>query len=108
MTTPDESPIIRTSSKRMAQGIAIVVGLVAIGAAIIIPFWNVMDKHPPAASLVHPKEAPLEESGVSTSLGTIEGVSKPQQAAPSEGGAVPTAPSADSLRSRNAAQQDAQ
>ena len=45
MTTHDESPIIRTSSKRMAQGIAIVVALVAIGAAIIIPFWNVMDKH---------------------------------------------------------------
>jgi plastocyanin len=76
----------------MAQGIAIVVGLLAIGAAIIIPFWNVMDKHPPAASLVHPKEAPLEESGVSTSLGTIEGVSKP--AAPSGGGAATTAPSA--------------
>ena len=31
MTTPDESPIIRTSSKRMAQGLAIVVIVMAVG-----------------------------------------------------------------------------
>ena len=95
MTTHDESPIIRTSSKRMAQGIAIVVALVAIGAAIIIPFWNVMVEHPPAASLIRPKAPPLEESGTGTSLGTVEGLTKPaEQTAPSGGAAAPSAANA--------------
>ena len=44
MTTPDESPIIRTSSKRMAQGLAIVVIVMAVGAAIAIPNWHNMAK----------------------------------------------------------------
>ena len=34
MTTHDESPIIRTSSKRMAKGILIVVITLAFGTAI--------------------------------------------------------------------------
>ena len=59
MTTHDESPIIRTSKKRMAQGIAIVVGLLAIGTAIIIPFWNVMDSTSTSQlRLIRPKAPP--------------------------------------------------
>ena len=58
MTTHDESPIIRTSKKRMAQGIAIVVGLLAIGTAIIIPFWNFMDKQSTGSFLDQTKRRP--------------------------------------------------
>ena len=48
MTTHDESPIIRTSSRRMAQGIAIIVILSAVGAGILIPSWKQMAHNPPA------------------------------------------------------------
>jgi plastocyanin len=52
MTTHDESPIIRTSPKRMAQGLAIVVIVVAVCAAILIPNWNQMAKNPPPVSSI--------------------------------------------------------
>jgi plastocyanin len=52
MTTHDESPIIRTSPKRMAQGLAIMVGVVAVCAAILIPNWNQMAKVPPPVSSI--------------------------------------------------------
>jgi plastocyanin len=52
MTTHDESPIIRTSPKRMAQGLAIVVIVVAVCAAILIPNWNQMAKVPPPVSSI--------------------------------------------------------
>ena len=80
MTTHDESPIIRTSSRRMAQGIAIVVILTAVGAGILIPSWKQMATHPPAASLIQPAGPPEGQTGIQTSIGTIEGVSKPKPA----------------------------
>jgi plastocyanin len=80
MTTHDESPIIRTSSKRMAQGIAIIVILAAVGAGILIPSWKQMAHNPPAASLIQPEGPPEGVTGVQTSIGTIEGVSKPNPA----------------------------
>jgi plastocyanin len=52
MTTHDESPIIRTSPKRMAQGLAIMVGVVAVCAAILVPNWNQMAKVPPPVSSI--------------------------------------------------------
>ena len=79
MTTHDESPIIRTSSKRMAQGIAIVLILTAVGAGILIPFWKQMAHNPPAASLIQPEGPPEGQTGIQTSIGTIEGVSKPAE-----------------------------
>ena len=78
MTTHDEIPIIRTSPKRMAQGIAIVVILIGIGAAILIPSWKLMSHNAPAASLIQPKVPPEEATGFQTSIGTIEGLSKPK------------------------------
>jgi plastocyanin len=78
MTTHDENPIIRTSPKRMAQGIAIVVILIGIGAAILIPSWKLMSHNAPAASLIQPKVPPEEATGFQTSIGTIEGLSKPK------------------------------
>ena len=78
MTTHDESPIIRTSSKRMAKGILIVVITLAFGAAIIVPFWQTMIHNPPIASTLK-HEAPPIPSGTQTSIGTIEGVTNQQQ-----------------------------
>jgi plastocyanin len=98
MTTHDENPITRTSPKRMAQGIAIVVILMGIGAAILIPSWKLMSHNPPAASLIQPKAPPEEATGFQTSIGTIEGLSKPKPAQgpagpePSGGPATSTGP----------------
>ena len=77
MTTHDESPIIRTSSKRMAKGILIVVITLAVGAAIIIPFWQTMINHPPAASTLKHEEPPEIATGTQTSIGASE-ETKPQ------------------------------
>jgi plastocyanin len=52
MTTHDESPIIRTSPKRMAQGLAIMVGVVAVCTVILVPNWNQMAKVPPPVSSI--------------------------------------------------------
>jgi plastocyanin len=79
MTTHDESPIIRTSPKRMAKGILIVVITLAFGAAIIVPFWQTMIHNPPKASTVKHEEAPPIATGTQTSIGTIEGVTNQQQ-----------------------------
>ena len=78
MTTHDESPIIRTSSKRMTKGILIVVITLAIGTAIIVPFWQTMIHQPPAAStLKHEEPLPLP-SGTQTSIGVIDGATSQQ------------------------------
>ena len=80
MTTHDESPIIRTSPKRMAKGILIVVITLAFGAAIIVPFWQTMIHHPPLASTLKHEEAPPIATGTQTSIGTVDGgVAKQQQ-----------------------------
>ena len=79
MTTHDESPITRTSSKRMAKGILIVVITLAFGAAIIVPFWQTMIHNPPIASTLKHEEAPPIPSGTQTSIGTVDGVTKQQQ-----------------------------
>jgi plastocyanin len=101
MTTHDESPIIRTSQRRFAIGIAIIVILMGIGIGIIVPFWKDMVKNPPPASLLQPEGPPEEETGFQTSIGTIEGVTKPEAVPATAGpsgnattsGAAPGAPS---------------
>jgi plastocyanin len=78
MTTHDESPIIRTSPKRMAKGILIMVITLAVGAAIIVPFWQTMILTPPIAStLKHEEPLPLP-SGTQTSIGVIDGATSQQ------------------------------
>ena len=79
MTTHDESPITRTSSKRMAKGILIMVITLAFGAAIIVPFWQTMIHNPPIASTIKHEEAPPIPSGTQTSIGTMEGVTNQQK-----------------------------
>ena len=64
----------------MAQGIAIIVILSAVGAGILIPSWKQMAHNPPAASHIQPEGPPEGVTGVQTSIGTIEGVSKPKPA----------------------------
>ncbi len=93
MTTHDESPIIRTSSKRMAKGILIVVITLAVGAAIIVPFWQTMIHNPPAASTLKHEEAPEIATGTQTSIGTVDGVTKQQ---PKTSANVSTAPTPSS------------
>ena len=48
MTTDDDSPIIRTTTIRLAKGLAIVVGLMIVGAVIAISQWDNMNSVPPA------------------------------------------------------------
>src|SRR5215207_4138205 len=79
MTTHDESPITRTSSKRMAKGILIMVITLAFGAAIIVPFWQTMIHNPPIASTLKHEEAPPIPSGTQTSIGTVDGDTNQQQ-----------------------------
>ena len=78
MTTHDESPIIRTSSKRMAKGILIVVITLAFGAAIIVPFWQTMIHQPPVASTLKHEEPPATATGTQTSIGVIDGATSQQ------------------------------
>jgi plastocyanin len=52
MTSSDEEPIIRTNGKRMAKGLAIVVVVMAVGAAIAIPNWHNFAKNPPPVSTI--------------------------------------------------------
>ena len=73
MTTHDENPIIRTSSKRMVKGILIVVITLAFGTAIIVPFWGTMIHTPPIASTLKHEEPPPLPSGTQTSIGVIDG-----------------------------------
>ena len=74
MTTHDESHIIRTSPKRMAQGLAIIVSVVAVCAVILVPNWNQMAKNPPPVSSIvvqSPNAGPSSESqGPSTATET--------------------------------------
>ena len=98
MTTHDENPIIRTSSKRMAKGILIVVITLAIGAAIIVPFWQPMINHPPASSTLKHEEPPAIATGTQTSIGVIDGATSQQSKsganATAGGGATTAAPAA--------------
>jgi plastocyanin len=62
----------------MAKGILIVVITLAVGAAIIVPFWQTMIHHPPAESTLKLEEAPEIATGTQTSIGTVDGVTKQQ------------------------------
>ena len=93
MTTHDESPIIRTSKKRLAQGLAIIVITLAVGAGIAVPFWNQMAQNPPPAStIVIESPAPPEgedeiQEGTQESQGGETGGAAPTEGA---GGAAST------------------
>jgi len=75
MTTHDESHIIRTSPKRMAQGLAIVVGVVVFGTIILVIFWNDMVKVPPPVSSIalQPPDAGTTSETQGTTTTATEG-----------------------------------
>ena len=60
MTTSEESHIPRTTSNRLAKGVAIVVILMAIGAGINLAFSDFMHKFPPANQLMPLEKKPGE------------------------------------------------
>jgi plastocyanin len=95
MTTHDESPIIRTSKKRLAQGLAIVVITMAVGAAIAVPYWNQMAEIPPPVSTIVIENPVPPEGEDELEIGTEETQEGETGAAPStggdEGGATPAA-----------------
>src|ERR687898_232256 len=95
MTTHDESPIIRTSKKRLAQGLAIVVITMAVGAAIAVPYWNQMAEIPPPVSTIVIENPVPPEGEDELEIGTEETQEGETGGAPStggaEGGATPAA-----------------
>jgi plastocyanin len=86
MTTHDESPIIRTSKKRLAQGLAIVVITMAVGAAIAVPYWNQMAQTPPPVSTIVIENPVPPEGEDELEIGTEETQEGETGAAPSTGG----------------------
>jgi plastocyanin len=86
MTTHDESPIIRTSKKRLAQGLAIIVITMAVGAAITVPFWNQWAQTPPPVSTIVIENPVPPEGEDELEIGTEETQGGETGAAPSTGG----------------------
>ena len=54
MTTDDE-PIVRTTSRRLAKGLAVVIGVMIVGAVIAIINWDSSISTPPVSSKLKPK-----------------------------------------------------
>ena len=63
MTTEPRSPIIRTTGSRVAKGIAIIIIVMAVGAAIHFAFSDVWSKYPPLRVLQQQEQetAPARE-----------------------------------------------
>jgi plastocyanin len=51
----DDSQIVRTTTKRLAKGIAIVVGIMIVGGVIALSQWEHMHSVPPQSSKLKPK-----------------------------------------------------
>jgi len=79
MTTEDENHIIRTTGKRMGQGLVIIVIVMAVGAAIAVPNWHDMAKNPPASSSIQQKPGNLEGTGTVTSINNPLLTNAPQE-----------------------------
>src|SRR5919108_6121656 len=97
MTTHDESPIIRTTKNRLVKGLAIVVAVIAVGAAITVSNWNHMAQTPPAVStiVVESPAAPEGESeiqeGTEESQESETGGPAATEGGGAQGGATPAA-----------------
>jgi plastocyanin len=55
MTTDDESHIIRTTSKRLAKGLVIIIGIMIVGTVIALSQWEHMHSVPPQSSKLKPE-----------------------------------------------------
>src|SRR5919108_77968 len=59
----DKEPIILTSPRRLGKGIIIIVAMMAIGAAILIPFFGAMAKNPPPVTQLRTERPPAQQQG---------------------------------------------
>jgi plastocyanin len=75
MTTEDESPIIKTTGRRMAKGLAIIVIMIAFGAAIAVPNWHNFAKNPPPVSTITTQTVSPGGAGGGTTSSTAGGAS---------------------------------
>ena len=55
MTTEDETPITRTTGRRLAKGLAIVIGVMVVGAVLGVMYWDQSISTPPQSSKLKPK-----------------------------------------------------
>lgn len=65
----DKDPIILTSGRRMGKGLIIVIATLAVGAGIIVPFFDQMYSTPPPVTQIRPERPPPEtppEAGTTT------------------------------------------
>ena len=70
MDDHDKDPIILTSPGRMTRGLVIVGITLAVGAGILITFFDEMVSNPPPVSLIRPPEPPGEEEPPVPAAGT--------------------------------------
>ncbi|MFL6473710.1 MAG: cupredoxin domain-containing protein [Nitrososphaera sp.] len=59
----DKEPIILTSPRRLGKGLAVVVVTMAVGAAILIPFFNEMYSHPPPVTQIRTQKPAAAQQG---------------------------------------------
>ena len=95
MTTDDETPIIRTTGRRLGKGLAIVVGVMIVGAVIGLSQWEHMHSVPPPSAKLKPEidlnrpmmgptqhptpiGAPVESETASAGGGAAPAAEKPQ------------------------------
>jgi plastocyanin len=57
----DKEPIILTSPRRLAKGLVIIVAMMAIGAAILIPFFGAMAKNPPPVTQLRTERSAAQQ-----------------------------------------------
>ncbi|HEU4605443.1 MAG TPA: plastocyanin/azurin family copper-binding protein [Nitrososphaera sp.] len=65
----DKDPIILTSGRRMGKGLIIVIATLAVGAGIIVPFFDQMYSTPPPVTQIRTERPPPEtppEAGTTT------------------------------------------
>jgi plastocyanin len=73
----EKEPIILTSPRRMAKGLVIIVAMMAIGTAILIPFFEEMFENPPPVTQIREEEPAAEEQPAAeagtTSIAILQG-----------------------------------
>ena len=59
----EKEPIVLTSPRRLGKGLAVVVVTMAVGAAILIPFFNEMYSHPPPVTQIRQQRPAAAQEG---------------------------------------------
>src|SRR5215218_5282226 len=57
----EKEPIILTTPRRLAKGLVIIVAMMAIGAAILLPFFGDMAKNPPPVTQIRTERPPAQQ-----------------------------------------------